>query len=205
MNFEELSKIWNQDHKEETHIEINERLLKEVSFNTVRNSLKEIKWSSIIEIVINYIWLFFLVEFIISYFNQAQFSIPAGILIIISVFSILIESYKLILYCTANVQSSIIGAQKKLEKLKFLELFDVNSLYIVIPLFFIPFLVVFSKGIIGIDIYEFGFSMREILVATGSTFIISVIIVYFLKAFPNKELNESLDFISELREFQKEN
>ena len=142
MNFEELSKIWNQDHKEETHIEINERLLKEVSFNTVRNNLKEIKWSSIIEIVINYIWLFFLVEFIISYFFQAQFSIPAAILILIAVYSIVIESYKLYLYYTINVQSSIVGAQKKLEKLKFLELFDVNSLYFVIPLFFIPFLVV---------------------------------------------------------------
>lgn len=205
MNFDELTEIWRQDNNGSARIDVNKKLLKEVSFHTIKNNLKEVKWGSIFEVVINYIWIFFLVEFIIGNFGQINFSLPAAILLFIAIYSVIFESYKLYLYFNINTQLPILKTQQKLEKLKFLELFDTNSLYFIIPVFFVPFVVVISKGILGIDIYDMGFSEREILFGTLGSFLVSSLVIYFLKLYPSKKLIESIDYIKDLKEIQNEN
>lgn len=202
MNFEELSELWNKNTKEEAIIEVNQTLLNEVSFTTIKRSLREIKWTAFFEIIVNFFWLPFLVEFMIEHYAQLRFSIPAGILIFIAAYSLVLECYKLYLYYSINHQFSILETQKKLERLNFLELFDNNSLYILIPLFLIPFLVVSIKGMLGVDLFMLGLSARVILIATGGTFVVSVIIVFFLNRFPNKELRDSIAFMKELRDVE---
>lgn len=204
MNIEELSKIWNQNDASSSRIEVNESFLKKVSLNTVKSNLTEIKWESVIEIFISYFWGYFLIEFIIMNFYEFKFSIPAMLLLAINIYSVFLETYKLYLYVSINNQLSIMETQKKLEKLKLIEIVDTNSLYVLIPLFLVPFLIVFAKGFLQLDIYMLGFSIREVLHLTLGSFIVALIIVMFLKIFPNKGLKESIEFIKELKEIERE-
>ncbi len=204
MNIEELSKVWNQSITPNNRIEVNESFLKKVTLNTVKSNLREIKWESFIELFVGYFWGYFLIEFILMNFSDFRFSFPAAILLAINIYTVFVETYKLILYYSINNQLSIVEAQRKLEYLKRVELFDINSIYVLIPLFFMPFIIVFAKAFLMLDIYMIGLSEREMLYATGGSFIVAAIIVFFLKRFPNKELKESIEFMNELKEIQLE-
>ena len=200
MNFEELSEIWKSQNENEAKIEINKKIFLALSLNSVKNKLREVKWSSIIEVAINYIWAIFLVGFIINNFSEFKFSLPGIILFLIAVYSIVIETYKLVLYHSINHHQSILKAQHKLEKLNYLEKFDINSLYFFIPIFFIPFIIVATKGFLGIDIYDLGFSEREMISGFLGSFVVSVVVVFFLRKYPNKEMREALEYLRELKD-----
>ena len=200
MNFEELSEIWKSQNENEAKIEINKKIFLALSLNSVKNKLREVKWSSIIEVAINYIWAIFLVGFIINNFSEFKFSLPGIILFLIAVYSIVIETYKLVLYHSINHHQSILKAQHKLEKLNYLEKFDINSLYFFIPIFFIPFIIVATKGFLGIDIYDLGFSEREMISCFLGSFVVSVVVVFFLRKYPNKEMREALEYLRELKD-----
>jgi len=72
-------------------------------------------------------------------------------------------------------------------------------------LFFIPFITVFAKGILGLNIYELGLSESAILTGTAGTFIVALIIILLLDIFPNKKLRRSIHLLKELRQIQEEN
>jgi len=204
MKYEELSTLWNQDSDELESISINKRLLREVSFSTIRNNLKEIKWSSYIEIIINYLWIAFLIEFIMDFYPVTSYLVPAGILLFIAVYSVIFETYKLVVYYSINNRLSIVKTQKRLEQLRRMEIFDTNSLYFFMPIFFIPFVIVAARGFLGIDVYDLGLSEREMLFGTLGTLVVSLIIIFFLKRYPNKELIDSLDFVRDLKSIEDE-
>ena len=203
MKFEELSTLWNNETESEAKININHKLLKEASFRSVRDKLIEIKWGSIIEILINYIWLGFLIDFLKEYWSNYAFFVPALVLLIIAIYSIVFETYKLVQYYLINHHFSIVDAQRRLERLKYLETFDTNSLTAIIPIFFVPFLIVFAQGVLGIDVYELGLSGREILFGTAGSFIVGLIVIVFLKMNPNKQIVESIRFLKEINEIDQ--
>lgn len=202
MNLEELADIWNENSKTPPSIEVNEQLLKEASYRKIRISLREIKWTSVIEIVVTYVWLKFLAAFLLAHYATPRFSLPALILLFIAICGLILEVCKLYFSTTINHQHSIVDAQKKLERLRLLEVIDNNSLLLFIPLFLAPFLIVFAKGIIGFDLYLLGISTQTIILGTAGTFIVALIMVILLNLFPNKDIRRSLNFIKELRRIE---
>lgn len=202
MKFEELSSVWNSSDMElEKTVQINKELIKEISFSKIRSRLYEIKWTSYFEIIIGVIWFNFLVGFIIEHFSAWQFSVPAGALLLIAAFSIALEGSKLYLYYTLDSQSAVADAQKKLSKLKQLEVMDTYSLLVIIPLFAVPFLVVVAKAFLHIDLYDIlsGWLIQIFI----SSIVIAGILVFILIRYPNRRLIESIEFLKELKE--KEN
>lgn len=205
MNYEELSHIWNSDQQYSTKINLNKKLLREVSFHTITDKLKEIKRASFIDIAINWVWSLFLIDYLVDNFAQTYFTIPGVILLGIAVYSIVFDVKKLILYYSINNNFSVLQTQKKLAKLKRLEILDTYSLIVFIPLFFVPFIIVFAQGILGINVFEYGFSEREMFAAAAGSLVIAAIIIFFLKKYPNKQLNNAIQFIDELKEIEKDN
>jgi uncharacterized membrane protein YdjX (TVP38/TMEM64 family) len=113
-------------------------------------------------------------------------------------FSLVIEIYKLKLYYSIDASSSVIEAQKKLTKLKKLEIQDIQSLYIIIPLFSAPFLIVTAKAFLNLSLYSFG--TNWLIYYTLGSFVVALIIVFFLKRYPDKNLMDSIAFLDELKE-----
>ena len=199
MKLEELSGIWNSTDMElEKSIKINKQLVKELGLAKVKSRLYEIKWTSIIEIGVNAIFLSFLTGFIFDHFSDFKFSIPAFILLVVTVVSLIIEIYKLTLFYTLDAKSAVIEAQKKLTRLKKLEILDIYSLYIIIPLFSAPFLIVSAKAFLHLSLYAF--DMTWLIYYTIGSVVVAVIIIFFLKRYPDKNLSASIAFLHELKE-----
>jgi hypothetical protein len=200
MEYTELSRLWETNKSADIKISLNQNAINEVTVNKLKSSLSEIKLSSIIEIVVNFVWLGFLVDFAIKYYQETYFLLAGIILFGISIFSIVLEINKLYLFSSIDNSFSVFKAQKRIEKLKFLEKLDVNLLYFIIPMFFVPFVLVITKGILNIDLFQLGFGGYDIALATAGSAIIAMLVVFFLRKSQFKSINESLKFLKELNQ-----
>ncbi len=197
MNYQEITNIWNEtSNKAEMNVSIRQELLKKVSIQNIKSSLYEIKWTSFFELIVNAMWISFLIKFIAANTEYLGFVIPASILLLLALFSSIIETRKLIYFYSLKSSNSVFQTQKKLTKLQFLEHIDTLSLYVIIPLFAAPFFLVIAKSFFNLDLYQY--SNALILMSFGSV-IIALVLVYILKKFPNKHLQESVLFLRELK------
>ena len=199
MKFDELSSIWNSaDLELEKTVTINKKLVMKVSLNKIKSRLFEIKWKGVIALPIHALFVFFLVDFIAAYSSDIRFYIPALILLTITIFSLVFEIHRLTLYYSLDSKSAVIEAQKILAQLKKLEILDIYSLFIIIPLFSAPFLIVVSKAFLNLSLYAT--SSTWLIYQTVGSVVISILIVFILRKYPNKELAESIAFLNELKE-----
>jgi hypothetical protein len=198
MNYEELSHIWNSNDIElNKSLEINKKLVKELSLTKVKSHLVEIKWSAIIELILNMVFINFFIQFIVNHIAELKFMLLASILLTIIVIGFIVEIKRLVLYFSIDSKSTVLDAQTKLAKLKKLELLERRSLYFVIPLFSLPFIIVVAKALLGIDLFEFN---TDWMISYGiGSFCIAALIAFLMKKFPNKELQDSIEFLNELK------
>jgi len=199
MEFKELTEIWKQsDMHQDEAIKVNHRLIKEVGLNKIKTSLRAIQWSSIFEIIIQILFTGFFINFLQNHHAQPAFSIPAALILALIVFNLLFEGYRLALFYSIKTDCQVLKAQKKLSRLKKLEIFDTYSLLVIIPVFTLPFLIVLAKAILNWDLYLLGTGWM-IQTIIGS-FVVAAILVFIIRKHPNKKLRKAIKFIDELDE-----
>ncbi len=199
MKFEELSGIWNSaDIALDKSIKINKELVKNIGITKVRSGLYEIKLTAVVGIVVGIIFSNFLFGFIYDNFFEFKFLLPALILLLITMFSLIIEVYKLTLIYTLDSKSPVAEAQKKLIRLKKLEILDTYSLYIIIPVYSAPFIIVIAKAFLHLNLYTF--SLNWVIYLTAGSLVIAVILIFFLRKNLGKNLSKSIAFLNELKE-----
>ena len=204
MEYQELITIWNSSNAElNTNVRVNRQLIKEVGFKKIKSHLTEIKWTAFFELFISFFWIRFLAGFIIANFWNLQFCATAILLLIFAIYSVVLNCYKLKLYFSVDTRFSVVETQKKIERLKNIQLFDTKSLYIIIPLFSAPFVIVIAKAFFHIDLFALGILGKALLYYTFGAFIIAVIVVFFLQKYPGKSLQESIAFLNELKEAEE--
>jgi hypothetical protein len=202
MELQELSNIWNGTNSQlESTVKINKSLFMEVSMNRVKSNLTTLRWTSYIEVIVNFLFLFFVVNFTISNLVEIKFFIPGLLLVAFSIYSIIFSINKLLIHYRINAQTPVIQTQKNLAKLKFLESKEIQLLYIFIPLFWSIFLIVGAKFILNLDMYEY---MNWLIAQTAGSVVIAIIVVFILKKFPDKNLEKSISFLKEIAEEEKE-
>lgn len=202
MKFEELTNIWHStDMALDQSIKINRDLVKSLGLSKVKSKLSGIKWTSIFEIVVGIWFADLLAGFLRANLNDPWFAIPALSLLVITGFSLAIDILKLVRLLSIDPGESVVHAQKRLASLKKLEILDTYSLLVIIPLFSAPFLIVAAKGLIGLNLYDFG--TQWIVSYVAGSAVVAVIIVFFLARYPNKELTEAIAFLNELKEGEK--
>lgn len=195
----ELVNVWNNSDTElETTLKINRELVAEVSTGRIKALLSEIKLSSIIEIVVNTIFMFFLMGFLVDHFLIWKYSIPAGMLMGLTIFSLLFNGHKLSLFNKIDTKVSVLETQRAMERLRYLDLMETNTLYVIIPLFSSAFLIVLAKAFLNYDLYNFDQYFAQFMLGS---FFVAVIIVFFLKKFPNRKLRNTISFLREIKDF----
>lgn len=199
MKFEELSGIWNNaDAGLEQNIKINRSLVKNIAIRKVRSGLYEVKFTAVVGIIAGIFFSMFLWRFIIDNYMQLKFFIPALILLLTTIFSLVIAIYRLVLVYTLDSEATVFESQQKLIRLQKLDILDICSLYVIIPLFTAPFLIVVAKAFAHLDLYSF--NTTWLIYLTAGSIIIAVILIFFLKKYPGKRLAKSVAFLNELKE-----
>ena len=199
MKFEELSNIWNSaDLELEKTVTINKKLVMKVGLNKIKSRLFEIKWKAVIAIPINALFVIFLVDFISKNFSDIWHLASGLILLAITILSLIFEIHRLNLYYTLDSKAAVLAAQKILAQLKKLEILDIYSLFIIIPLFSAPFLMVFTKAFLNLDLIAV--NSTWLMYQTFGSIVVAAIIIFVLRKYPNKKLTESITFLNELKE-----
>jgi glucan phosphoethanolaminetransferase (alkaline phosphatase superfamily) len=198
MDFQELSTLWNSNDQElDRQIEIRQRLVKEVGIYKVRTYLSEIKWTAYFELAISLIFLPFIGRYLADTFSETKFFLPGLLLFAFLIFSVGISSYQLTLYYGIRAGYSVVQTQLKVARLKYMELLDINLLLIIIPLFFAPFMIVMAKALANYDLYRHS---QWLISSTLGSVVVALVVVFFLRKFPNERLQEAQDFLNDLKE-----
>ena len=199
MKFEELSSIWNSvDFELDNTVQVNKQLVKDLGLAKVKSSLSELKLSVIFQIVVGFMFINFIMDFFVQNLTHFQFSGPAFFLLAFTAAGLTVSIYQLWLSLSINAELSVVEAQKKLMRLQTIEVLDIYSLLIIIPLFYAPFMIVGAKAFFNFNLYEL--SSNWFIYQTIGSIVIAVIVVFALRKFPNKKLKESIDFLNELNE-----
>lgn len=198
MDFQELSALWNSaDQELSQQVEIKQKLVKEVSIRKVRGHLAEIKWMAFFELGISILFLPFIMRYLTDTFSESKFFLAGLMLLVLTLFSLILTGYRLVLYFGIRAETPVVQTQLKVARLRYLELLEINLLYVLTPLFYAPFMVVMAKAVANLDLYRFG---SWLIYSTLGSVVVALVLVFFLQKFPNKQLQESLGFLNELRE-----
>lgn len=202
MELHELQNIWNgSDNKMENTVKINKSLFMEVSINRIKTELSPTRRTCFFEIIVNLLFLFIMIKFSVSQLSEIKFLIPGLLLIAFSCYSIIFSLKKLNLLYDIKAETPVVLTQKKLEKLKHMEIREKHMLYIFIPLLSPVFLIVGAKAFFNSDLYLF---INWLIAQTAASILIAAIIVYVLKKFPDENLDRTLKFLNEIAETEKE-
>jgi hypothetical protein len=203
MELQELENIWNEyDKRIDDRIKVNYKFLKKVSLEKTRSLLLPGKVNAILEVIINFLFLGPLAGFAKTHISDLKFSLPALLLALIVLATIAWNIYGFILLSQIDYRSPIITIQKKLEKFKFQNLYrQQRLLYILLPVSQTLFFIVFCKGLININIYDYPkFFILQFLCGI----IVVPLISWIVKISPDKKFNAALHFLNDIKEFEKE-
>ncbi len=203
MELQELKDIWNQSDREvEQQYRINFDSLKKLSIEKAKSLLWPLQFGAIVEIIVNAIFIPPIIRFIISYSFDAKFLIPGLLLASMILFTLAWNIYSLVLLATIDYKSPIIHTQKKLLNFNYRNSFrQQRLLYVLYPLAQTCFLIMFCKAIPGIDLYSYPKFL-------GLQFFIGLaivpVIIWIIKLSPDKNMARALNFLNDIKKFEKE-
>ncbi len=201
MNIQELTNLWNAgESSDQDLVTLNRKLLKSVTIYEVKSMLGELKWSWIIELVINALFFPFILQFIVGHYQSFEFFIPGIIVLLVNVSGILICIYKIRTYLGISPQFPVWEMQLKLTRLKYIETIEVNSLFVIIPVFSAPILIVLAQGLFGFNLYLLG---DWIINYTLGSVVVGVIVVLIIKKYPSKKLENAIALFRDIKEIEK--
>lgn len=203
MNFQELADSWNEDNQDlEQNITINPSSINNINMKKVTANLTETRWENLIELGVNLCFLNFFKTFFINHYHISKFLIPGAFMLGLCLFAIIFCTYKLFLISRINRNHPILKAQRNLALIQYFNRLEINSLCFLIPTFSLAFIIVAAKGVIGLDLYAIGFPFIPYLLGS---FVVGVIIILFIKIFPDKKLQDTIIYLQELKNFGKNN
>jgi|GEM_PF-1069480 hypothetical protein len=202
MNEQELINIWNeQDNNLEKSIAVNQHLLKTVTMDKIKSMLTIFRRTNIFELIVNFIFLFWLVNFIKIHLESMVFLIASAILYLLMLASIVYNIYNLYLVKSITYDTSIVETQQKIERMKLYKKYSINALYVLIPITSVPFILVLAKGFLNIDLYQI-LGVTYLWIFTLGSLIIALSVVWFIKQFPDEEMEKTNSFLSEIQRFR---
>lgn len=198
MELKELQTLWQESGKRpgENNV-INQAVFSELSTTRIKSRLGTWKWSTLFEIVMSLIFINFLADFMLRHADSAELLLPAGFLALFSVLSIGLGIFKLVTYLQIDVHKSVVETQKRVEQLRYLSLWETKALYVVIPLFWVAFLIVGAQALFGYDMFQHS---NYLLQSFAGSVVIAIIVVFFLRKYPDSRLQEASAFLRDIKE-----
>lgn len=204
MELSEIKTLW-QTHNTEVsdQIMLNKKLLKESGINRIKSSLGEFKFENFLELILSILFVPYIVGFIINYGSSLSFLLPASIVFLVTIATIIWNIHNLYNAISLNYDESITQLHKKISRLQLLAKYELNSLYILMPVLSYCFLVLFAKSVFNIDMYSY---LNMYWVYNGIAVVaITLLIVWLLKKFPDKGIEQAAAFLKEIEAFEKSN
>jgi hypothetical protein len=156
MDLDQFKTTWNNyDEKLNASLQLNRKLLREITVNKVDAALRRHSRNVIIELVFDFVLLLWLGSFIGEHLDTWQFALPA---LVLHIFVILLASpaiSQLVLLYSINYAAPILTIQKQVEQLRVLQIRLEKWPLLLAPFLWVPIVIVGAKGLFAINMYTF--------------------------------------------------
>lgn len=204
MELEELKNIWKtHDEQLDNHVQVNRELLESVSLDKVKSLLREFTGTRLFEFYFDVITSFFLLRFLAQHITADwSFIIPTLILLLFIAVDVVLHASNLLSLYRIHYKDSILETQKGVQQLRLNLRRERQYLYVAIPLFFPLLAIVVAKAWWNFDLYPYLWSIYGLAYLLGSL-VIAVLVIWLLKKFPDKRMEEAARFLEEIEAFEK--
>ncbi|KAF0249940.1 MAG: hypothetical protein FD167_650 [bacterium] len=221
MNFDDIKNQWSAfDKKLDNSIKLNTFLLREVSLNKTNSFLRRLSLSIYVELILSFLVLMILGNFMWNNLYEIKFLIPAISLDLFVIFLVHSGIQQLIAINSIDFGEPIITNQKKLESLKVRRINETKRVFLFSPLLWVPLLIVIVRGITGLDPYAifstsslvanllFGLAVIPLVFFVSKRyshrFQSSPLVQVLMNDIAGRSLNEAIGFLDKLSKFEKE-
>ena len=200
MELEQLKKTWQDHYKKEDAEEVNLDLLKTASIDRTRHLLGEHRTTALFELVVNAVFVFPTLGFVLDHLREPKFLIPGLILFIAFIWDVVLNALILRKIAGIRYETPITSIQKTVTDLRIQAIRHINQLYVAIPVMGLCFVIVGTRAILGLDLFMIG---NVVLHLGIGTVVLTPLIVWFVKLFPDKRLEQAGLFLDQINDFKK--
>lgn len=194
----ELDILWKDIDEKMKPESTGKLFLPDKKMKKMKLNLYQIPLNHLLNIILITPFIYFLFNFCIAHYDEVHFIVPSSILLLVTTGSFAYSLLTLKNYYAISSNESILVTQKKMEKLRLLQLWETRSLLVIIPAFSGPFLIVMAKYLANINLYEW--MGIQLIWFTAGSLAIAIILVIILQLFPDQKLRESIQYLKELNE-----
>lgn len=200
MNIDELKNAWNTYDKS-LDSKINLDLLKTVTIDKTKSLTRTFKFGAIVEIIVSLFFVNYMAEVAIEQWETWEYSLPASVIGLISLGTVIWNIYALTQLTFMNYDASIAQAQKKMERIYTQSKWQNTMLhYLLVPLvgamltiMALKYLNLSLTGHLDIILY----------VVLGGIAVVPMV-VWIVKMTPDKEMESAIRFLDDIKKFEKE-
>lgn len=200
MNIDELKNVWNTYDKS-LDSKINLDLLKTVTIDKTKSLTRTFKFGAIVEIIVSLFFVNYMAEVAIEQWETWEYSLPASVIGLISLGTVIWNIYALTQLTFMNYDASIAQAQKKMERIYTQSKWQNTMLhYLLVPLvgamltiMALKYLNLSLTGHLDIILY----------VVLGGIAVVPMV-VWIVKMTPDKEMESAIRFLDDIKKFEKE-
>jgi hypothetical protein len=154
MELQELQERWlEQERRLEENQALTLQLARGLRADQTKGALRRLFYSGWIELIMDLAFLVILVSYITEVLWQPRYSLPAIILLGLSVAMTSLLVRQLHLLHGLDYSAPVVKLQRELERLKILRVTEVKWILLLSPALWPPIFVVFTHGILGLDPY----------------------------------------------------
>ena len=168
MELDELKTAWREfDRRLENSEALNLLVLKELKLDRTRSTLRRLHALLIFELVSGVLAMLLVGSFLGNHHGTARFAIPALVLLIAAIVTILAPAAQLARLGCLDYSAPVVKIQHELAALRASRLRVTRWILLLSPLLWTPLAVVVARGLLGLDIYK---SLGPLWVASNLAF-----------------------------------
>jgi hypothetical protein len=221
LDLDELKEKWTAlNDKLDRALTLNRELLHATRLKRARSAMQRLGWFLIAEAVV---WLAIIValgSFIYEDLNAAAFALPAVALHVYAIANLVGVVWQAVLALQIDYAKPIAGIQRQLEGLRILRIRYIQLAVLTGTLMWTPFVIVFFKGVFGVDAYS-AFGTAWLSANAVFTAVVVVLLAWLSRKFGSRmghqpfvrrlmkdlaghNLNAATEFLTTLSEFEDE-
>ncbi|MEL6672917.1 MAG: hypothetical protein AAFR61_12020 [Bacteroidota bacterium] len=202
MDFNELKDMWQAyDEQLDQHTAGQDKLLKTISLKKAKGQLWESKLDSWLHIVLYAIFANMVLSFTGNHLTQWQYLLPAVYVLAMMGLEIGYHLYRLIQIRHLDYGLDIREAQTRIHRLILADRQYKRWLWLLIPTFFLPLMIITAKGLLGLNAYLFPWLIWGTLGMSLMAIPIVYLVIWLAR---DRKIKEVKGFLAEIARFSQE-
>ena len=200
MTLDELKKAWGEYDKSFEN-KINLDMLKTVSVDRTKTLMRTFKLESVIETGVTSVATYYMIRILLSQWSVWEYCIPALVLSLCGLAIVGWNIYAMSQLGSLRYDAGIAETQRKIERIYVQHRWQNSTLlYFLIPIGGTMFTIMVLK-FLNLELSE---NLNIFIHVVLGGLAVAPFIVWIIKLFPDKEMESAIQFLNEIRAFEKE-